>query len=264
MGDIYRHNPWRAPGTAPVGDACGFAGGTPWPEDVGEAGVYTETVYSHHGMKGSTLKSLNETEVTWTIGGQAEVTIQIENNHGGGYHYRLCAADEDLTEECFQRTPLDFATDEQGIVFKNGTVLPINGTFLTEGTHPKGSMWSMLAIPATWFGPRCLPGPNDTADTPNACEDWEHHNVDGECKPCPETPGSDCSRCDNGNAPSFEPPCEGCAGNRHDIGIRDVVKIPTHLKPGKYILGWRWDCEATAQVWSGCSDVTLVSPQTLV
>ena len=28
--DIYKHNPWRAPGSAPVGDACGFAGGTPW------------------------------------------------------------------------------------------------------------------------------------------------------------------------------------------------------------------------------------------
>ena len=28
--DIYRHNPWRAPGAAPVADACGLAGGTPW------------------------------------------------------------------------------------------------------------------------------------------------------------------------------------------------------------------------------------------
>jgi hypothetical protein len=30
------------------------------------------------------------------------------------------------------------------------------------------------------------------------------------------------------------------------------------LPPGQYVLGWRWDCEATAQVWSSCSDVTLV------
>ena len=28
--DIYRHNPWRAPGAAPVADPCGLAGGTPW------------------------------------------------------------------------------------------------------------------------------------------------------------------------------------------------------------------------------------------
>ena len=26
-----------------------------------------------------------------------------------------------------------------------------------------------------------------------------------------------------------------------------------------YVLGWRWDCEATAQVWSNCADVTLVA-----
>jgi hypothetical protein len=27
---------------------------------------------------------------------------------------------------------------------------------------------------------------------------------------------------------------------------------------GKYVLGWRYDCEATAQVWSNCADITLV------
>merc|ERR1719174_3022199 len=28
--DIYQHNPWMAPGSAPVADACGLAGGSPW------------------------------------------------------------------------------------------------------------------------------------------------------------------------------------------------------------------------------------------
>merc|ERR1712048_1439447 len=215
-------------------------------------------------MNGTALPSLNETEVQWMIGGQAEVTIQIENNHGGGYSFRLCPAEEALTWECFQRHPLEFVKDQQGIIHKDGTVLPITGTFVTEGTHPKGSMWSRLAIPSTVLGPRCLPGPNDTAETPNACEKGEQRVVDGECKACPETPGSDCSRCDNGKAPSFSPPCTGCQGNRHDLGIRDVVRIPANLKPGRYILGWRWDCEATAQVWSACSDVTLVLPSSIV
>ena len=36
--DIYKHNPWRAPGSAPVLDACGLAGGTPWGGDVAECG----------------------------------------------------------------------------------------------------------------------------------------------------------------------------------------------------------------------------------
>lgn len=261
--DIYKHNPWSAPGNAPMGNPCGLAGGTPWADEVGEAGVYTPTKFAHHGMKGTDLGPL-ETGIKWKIGGQAEVTWQCENNHGGGYSYRLCPADQPITEECFRQHPLDFVEDGQGIIFKNGTVLPIKGLFVTEGTEPEGSMWSRLPIPATWFGPRCLPGPNDTDATPNACESWEHANVDGECKPCPGTPGSDCSRCDNGNKPSFTPPCDGCEGNTHSHGIRDLVKVPSDLPPGKYVLGWRWDCEATAQVWSSCSDIELVADEALV
>ena len=115
--DIYRHNPWAAPGTAPVADACGLAGGTPWPQEVSEAGDYTTTAYAHHGMKGTDLRPL-PTGVKWKVGGVAEVTWQIENHHGGGYQYRLCPASEPLTEACFQRTPLAFDTEQQGIVFK--------------------------------------------------------------------------------------------------------------------------------------------------
>lgn len=41
--DIYKHNPWRAPGSAPVIDACGLAGGTPWPYNVTEWGDFVPT-----------------------------------------------------------------------------------------------------------------------------------------------------------------------------------------------------------------------------
>ena len=30
---------------------------------------------------------------------------------------------------------------------------------------------------------------------------------------------------------------------------------------GKYVLGWRYDCEAAAQVWSNCADTTLVKQE---
>jgi len=260
--DIYKHNPWAAPGTAPVADACGLAGGTPWPQEVSEAGDYTTTKYAHHGMNGTKLAPLNSTSVKWKIGGVAEVTWQLENHHGGGYQYRLCSADEPLTEACFQRTPLDFVTDEQGIVFKgqSHSWVPVEGTFIAEGTHPPGSMWAMIPMPTTALGPRCIAGPNDTASTPNACEPWEKGLVEGACKPCPGTAGSDCSRCDNNwhGQTSFSAPCDGCEGGSHLRAIRDVVKIPKTLKPGKYVLGWRWDCEATAQVWSNCADIELV------
>jgi hypothetical protein len=72
----YKHNPWRAPGFAPVGDACGLAGGTPWGAEVGEAGDYTNTTYAHHGMNGTTLPPM-DTGVVWTIGLEAEVTWQV-------------------------------------------------------------------------------------------------------------------------------------------------------------------------------------------
>lgn len=46
--DIYRHNPWRAPGAAPVADACGLAGGWPWGGDGAEAGNYVNTTHARY------------------------------------------------------------------------------------------------------------------------------------------------------------------------------------------------------------------------
>ena len=74
-------------------DACGLAGGTPWGFNAPEEGNYKNTTYAHHGMRGTDLAPL-ETGVQWSIGGEAEVTWQVRNNHGGGYQWRLCALDE--------------------------------------------------------------------------------------------------------------------------------------------------------------------------
>ena len=71
------------------------------------------------------------------------------------------------------------------------------GTYVTEGVHPPGSMWAMIPVPSQALGPRCIAGTNDTNSTPHACEPWEQGLVEGPCKPCPGTAGSDCSRCDN-------------------------------------------------------------------
>jgi hypothetical protein len=58
---------------------------------------------------------------------------------------------------------------------------------------------------------------------------WIH--TTGPCVPCPQTPGSDCSRCDNNwdGSSSFTPPCDGCAGSTHQRAIRDLIKIPADL-----------------------------------
>ena len=50
--------------------------------------------------------------------------------------------------------------------------------------------------------------------------------------------------------------CSGMWGP-YDLLIRDTLKIPNNLPPGDYVLGWRWDCEESTQVWSSCSDVTI-------
>lgn len=264
--DIYRHNPWRAPGFAPVAGACGLAGGTPWGPDAPEAGFYTNTTFAHHGMNGTDLPPM-PTGTVWKIGGTATVTWNVRNNHGGGYSYRLCPASEPLSEECFMKHHLDFVQDAQAILNPDGTRIQINGTFVVDGTNPPGSMWAMLPIPPAGLGPRCLPGPNDTNSTPNGCMPWEGRHdghdghVPGPCVPCPETPGSDCSRCDNGGkdakSPAFPPPAQHVLGAPQQ-GILDVIKIPADLQPGEYVLGFRYDCEATAQVWENCADVTLV------
>jgi len=274
--DIYRHNPWRAPGYAPVADVCGFAGGTPWGANAPEEGVYVNTSFAHHGMRGSELPPM-PTGTVWKIGGEANVTWNVRNNHGGGYSYRLCPATEPLTEACFQAHPLEFVPERQAILYADGHLVAVPTQirqFVTEGTFPQGSMWSRLPIPASGLGPRCLPGPNDTNATPNGCMEWEgrsnfNGHVNGPCVPCPETPGSDCSRCSNpGNddpkhpfapktpATAFTPPASGVA-EAPEQNIFDVLKVPADLKPGDYLLGFRYDCEGTAQVWSNCADITL-------
>merc|ERR1712039_1026013 len=43
----------------------------------------------------------------------------------------------------------------------------------------------------------------------------------------------------------------------HDFAIEDILKVPTSIPAGDYVLGWRWDCEMTSQVWSNCADITI-------
>jgi hypothetical protein len=73
---------FRAPGFAPIADACGLAGGTPWTALAPEEGQYVNTTHAHHGMKGTDLPPL-DTGTVWKAGGEAEVVMAIKFNHGG-------------------------------------------------------------------------------------------------------------------------------------------------------------------------------------
>merc|ERR1712107_379618 len=39
------------------------------------------------------------------------------------------------------------------------------------------------------------------------------------------------------------------------FSVVDELNVPN--VPGEYILGWRWDCEETDQVWGSCADIVI-------
>ena len=250
--------------------------GTPWGSAAPEEGEYLNTSFTHHGMKGTDLPPL-PTGVQWKIGSTAEVSWNILFNHGGGYAYRLCPADQPLTEACFKKHHLEFVQDKQQLLFPNGSRIAVpNPVFENVGTAPSGATWSRLPLPGSGYGHRCACDLTDDAhgDRPQdyncGCKRGEEAGgcstpgncSSGHCLPCPETAGSDCSRCDNPprhswGSYSFPPPCgEDCMSL--NPGIVDQVRVPADLKPGKYVLGFRYDCDASSQVWQNCADLQLV------
>merc|ERR1712226_1822039 len=102
-------HPWRAPGSAPVFDPCGFAGGSNT-TNVGAGGFVPKGHKA--GDKGSALPPIME-QTIWKAGAVVEVSWAIGANHGGGYQYRLCPKAELLTEDCFMRMPLAFVGSTQ-------------------------------------------------------------------------------------------------------------------------------------------------------
>ena len=70
---------------------------------------YRTTKYAKMGDLGSKVLKKMPTGVVWKAGALAEVSFYIKTNHGGGYQFRLCPLEEELTEACFQRTPLAFS-----------------------------------------------------------------------------------------------------------------------------------------------------------
>lgn len=150
FGDWTKWNPWRSPGTAGKGNPkfqpCGINSGSdvsfPDPPAHGQA----------KAAPGSDLPPLpKSSQTTWKSGSVVEAEWSIYANHGGGYSYRLCKKVEGktATEECYQQTPLDFATDTTEIKYYDGSRKPflINATTTNKGTWPVGSQWRKNPIP---------------------------------------------------------------------------------------------------------------------
>uniref|UniRef100_A0A7M5VCW4 Chitin-binding type-4 domain-containing protein n=1 Tax=Clytia hemisphaerica TaxID=252671 RepID=A0A7M5VCW4_9CNID len=233
------HNPWRAPGAAPISSPCGVAGGNPngcigGPKCGQDQGGFDK------GPKAEDVDFPFHIHVTnWTRGEAVEVAWAIRANHGGGYSFRLCKMPEQgrkaLTEECFQQTPLRFVGDRQWVQYgeDQSTRYEFPAVRTDKGTFPPGSQWTKNPIPA-------CNGLGGGYNDPNP------------------------NKCSNGT--QFPPPGPGLLGFGVDItdplknfpfSIIDLVQIPKDLEEGEYVLSFRWDCEQSPQVWNTCSSVRL-------
>ena len=80
--DMYSNHPWRAPGSAPVVDSCGLAGGDPNPG--GGAAVFAATEFAKQGSVGTAVLKKGPSAASWSRGESVEVSWGIRANHGGG------------------------------------------------------------------------------------------------------------------------------------------------------------------------------------
>jgi len=247
-----KHNPWMAPGSAPVFSPCGLAAGQaqgsyPSNGDVPPPGYQP-------GFDGRSLQ--NGTWTEWAIGSTQEVHWSIAANHGGGYAIRLCPLNQEQTEECFQNHHLSFEGDSTWIQFgndvSNRTKITANRT--TLGTTPSGSQWTKVPIPS------CGGAAGGGLGCDLGCQEPQFES------PIPglwgNGPGNGCAGCD--------PVCKNnrtcnlqTCGKVMDFQIVDKVKVPV-LPLGDYSLSFRWDCEQTAQIWSQCANIKITSSHMVV
>jgi len=150
LEDYTKHHPWRYPGSAPVENPCGLAGGWYTEGAAGNGGDAPPGV--PQGTLGTDLPKLLD-QTVWIAGSTVEVAWGITANHGGGYQFRLCPASEEPTEACFQQHPLEFVGDTQwiqqghGVDVTNRTEIPatrVSGSKVV----PANSIWTKNPIPA--------------------------------------------------------------------------------------------------------------------
>jgi hypothetical protein len=107
---------------------------------------------------------------------------------------------------------------------------PANRT--REGTFPPGSEWTMNPIPVFnstamgWLDPTCPDGTEFPPRGPGLFGVGEH--------------------LETGGYPDFL------------WTLMDEVEVPADLWPGDYVLSFRWDCEATPQIWNACSNIRII------
>merc|ERR1719230_772193 len=81
-------------------------------------------------------------------GSTVEISWSLLANHGGGYQFRLCPKEKLAQgEDCFQRMPLDFASETGWIQWGNGTRQAFSQSRVSEGVKPHNSSWTLNPVP---------------------------------------------------------------------------------------------------------------------
>ena len=227
--------PWNAPGSAPVFSPCGALGGFPngcvGAEKFGDVcscdGKDRPT--EAYGCGGFAYGGLahqydwpNAPVTEWKAGSVEDVALWFPYaNHGGGYSYRLC------------KTPAEGISGLTEECFQNG-YLDFSGDtqWVYYGTEYIKSQ-SKVEMNATRITKGTFPPGSMWTTIP--------FSYFGEIDTVP-----------------FD-----MTGNPHedpDHGhIIDKVRIPSTLKPGEYVLSFRYDCKCTSQVFNTCANIQITN-----
>eukprot|EP01048_Picozoa_sp_COSAG05_P006932 COSAG05_NODE_470_length_9504_cov_260.657629_7_plen_311_part_00 len=251
--DFSRTMPWRAPGTAPVyGSGCGVAGGGPVSYDNGG------NAPDGYNQGDDFLTIPEHKPAVWQRGGIEEVAFAISANHGGGYSWRLCKKNTNVSEACFGQNTLEFYGGTQWIrytsrVQNNGKLLKlpdfaIQAVRVSEGTHPPGSHWSRNPVPPCNLCDQseCMQKHPSKKMGDDGWDDQQHCSQS--CSGLNVTSGGNCPP----GLTQFPEPAPGISGYLNfdgdgiplaglDYSIVDKVVVPKHIEPGEYLLSWRWE-----------------------
>ena len=138
---VFGGNPWGCPAnedTRPPGSSCG----QDKPIGRGPRGT------SSFGTDARLFDFPQMITTEWQVGSTQDVVWTSSGAHRGGYTYRLCKLPSggraDITEECFTKNVLEFATNFTMIKAMKrgkGEWEKFEQTDLSEGTYPEGSVW---------------------------------------------------------------------------------------------------------------------------
>jgi len=250
-GDFTKYNPWRAPGKAPVTDACGVASGYHHPS------AYADIPAGYHAYDMGSKVLPAGAPTYWKAGGTAEVGWALSAQHGGGYTYRLCPKSESLNEACFQSHPLSFAAKNSTVRYHDGSKQDFQ--IPVANLESSGMHWRRNPIPGCscdlgW-------GCRQSSDEVSIDGTSGHSHVQGVVDKSPYAHGGPPTpACPYGTMfdAGWTPEGEGfLVGSSNVFSIIDEIQVPN--TPGEYVLGWRWDCEQTDQVWNSCADIVITN-----